>query len=64
MAQDSEQARPDPELQRLAPLLGTWRAEGRTEESIAGPAGPGGGHTTTNWPLRSPALAAGEPGAT
>jgi Protein of unknown function (DUF1579) len=28
---------PDPELKRLEPLLGTWRAEGRTQESVLGP---------------------------
>jgi hypothetical protein len=30
---------PDPELQRLAPLLGTWRSVGRSVNSLAGPAG-------------------------
>lgn len=28
---------PDPELQRLEPLLGTWRAEERTQPSVLGP---------------------------
>jgi hypothetical protein len=28
---------PDPELKRLAPLLGRWRAEGMTEGSVLGP---------------------------
>jgi hypothetical protein len=28
---------PDPELERLDPLLGTWRAEDRTEDSVLGP---------------------------
>ena len=29
---------PDPELERLAPLLGRWRAEDMTEDGVAGPA--------------------------
>jgi hypothetical protein len=28
---------PDPELKRLEPLLGTWRAEDHTRESVLGP---------------------------
>jgi hypothetical protein len=28
---------PDPELRRLAPLLGSWSAEEQTEESVLGP---------------------------
>jgi hypothetical protein len=29
---------PDPELQRLTPLLGSWRTEDQTEDSVLGPA--------------------------
>lgn len=28
---------PDPELQRLTPLIGTWKAKDQTEDSILGP---------------------------
>jgi hypothetical protein len=31
---------PDPELERLEPLLGTWRTEGSTEDSVLGPGVP------------------------
>jgi hypothetical protein len=31
---------PDPELRRLEPLLGTWRAEDRTLDSVLGPGVP------------------------
>jgi hypothetical protein len=31
---------PDPELQRLEPLLGAWRAEDRTQDSVLGPGVP------------------------
>ena len=31
---------PDPELRRLEPLLGTWRAEDRTRDSVLGPGVP------------------------
>jgi hypothetical protein len=31
---------PDPELQRLGPLVGTWRAEEHTEDSVLGPGVP------------------------
>jgi hypothetical protein len=31
---------PDPELRGLEPLVGTWRAEERTEESVLGPGVP------------------------
>jgi hypothetical protein len=31
---------PDPELQRLEPLLGTWRSEGHTQDSVLGPGVP------------------------
>jgi hypothetical protein len=31
---------PDPELRRLEPLVGTWRAEEHTEESVLGPGVP------------------------
>ena len=44
-----QQPRPDPELQRLAPLLGTWEVEGQTVESLAGPAGPVTSRETFYW---------------
>jgi lactoylglutathione lyase len=31
---------PDPELERLEPLLGTWRSEGHTQDSVLGPGVP------------------------
>ena len=31
---------PDPELNRLEPLLGTWRTEGHTQQSVFGPSVP------------------------
>jgi len=31
---------PDPELKRLDPLLGTWRAEDQTQDSVLGPGVP------------------------
>jgi Protein of unknown function (DUF1579) len=31
---------PDPELRRLEPLLGTWRAEDRTRDGVLGPGVP------------------------
>jgi hypothetical protein len=31
---------PDPELRRLEPLVGTWRAEEHTEDSVLGPGVP------------------------
>jgi Protein of unknown function (DUF1579) len=31
---------PDPELQRLTPLLGTWRSEEHTRDSVLGPGVP------------------------
>lgn len=40
---------PDPELQRLAPLLGTWRSEDHTQDSILGPGVPVTSVETFNW---------------
>ena len=31
---------PDPELQRLAPLLGTWTTQGHTQDGMYGPGVP------------------------
>ena len=36
-ARQIDAPRPSPELQRLAPLLGTWRADDHTQDSILGP---------------------------
>jgi hypothetical protein len=41
--------KPDAELQRLAPLLGTWKVVGHTKESLAGPAGPVTSDETFYW---------------
>jgi hypothetical protein len=31
---------PDPELGRLRPLLGTWKTQGHTQDSVLGPGVP------------------------
>jgi len=41
--------KPDPELQRLVPLLGSWRVKDQTEDSLAGPAGPVTSDETFYW---------------
>jgi hypothetical protein len=40
---------PDPELRRLEPLPGTWRAEERTEDSVLGPGVPVASTETFSW---------------
>jgi hypothetical protein len=40
---------PDPELRRLEPLVGTWRAEEHTEESVLGPGVPVRSTETFYW---------------
>jgi hypothetical protein len=40
---------PDPELQRLAPLLGTWESEDHTDDSILGPGVPVTSVETYDW---------------
>ena len=40
---------PDPELKRLEPLLGTWRSEGHTDESVLGPGVPVRSTETFYW---------------
>ena len=40
---------PDPELQRLAPLIGTWHAAGQSVDSLAGPAGKVEATETFEW---------------
>jgi Protein of unknown function (DUF1579) len=40
---------PDPELQRLAPLLGTWRCEDHTNDSVLGPGVPVTSVETFHW---------------
>ncbi len=40
---------PDPELQRLAPLLGTWRSEDHTDDSVLGPGVPVTSVETFDW---------------
>jgi hypothetical protein len=40
---------PDPELQRLAPLLGTWDSVGQSVASLAGPAGKVEATETFKW---------------
>jgi hypothetical protein len=40
---------PDPELQRLAPLLGTWDSVGQSVDSLAGPAGTVRATETFEW---------------
>jgi hypothetical protein len=40
---------PDPELRRLEPLLGTWRAEEHTEESVLGPGVPVTSNESFQW---------------
>jgi Protein of unknown function (DUF1579) len=40
---------PDPELRRLEPLLGTWRAEERTEDSVLGPGVPVTSNESFHW---------------
>src|SRR5262245_1877734 len=47
--QISNPPQPDPELRRLAPLVGTWNVEGQTEDSVAGPAGPVTSRETFYW---------------
>jgi Protein of unknown function (DUF1579) len=40
---------PDPELQRLAPLLGTWTSEEHTRDSVLGPGVPVVSNETFEW---------------
>jgi hypothetical protein len=40
---------PDPELQRLAPLLGTWTSEDHTRDSVLGPGVPVTSTETFRW---------------
>lgn len=40
---------PHPELKRLEPLLGTWRSEGRTQDSVLGPGVPVHSTETFYW---------------
>ena len=40
---------PDPELNRLEPLLGTWRSEGHTQDSVLGPGVPVRSTETFYW---------------
>jgi hypothetical protein len=40
---------PDPELRRLEPLLGTWRTEGTTRDSVLGPGVPVVSTETFSW---------------
>jgi hypothetical protein len=40
---------PHPELERLDRLVGTWRVEGYTRDSLAGPAGPVRSTETFEW---------------
>jgi Protein of unknown function (DUF1579) len=40
---------PDPELRRLEPLLGTWRAEDRTGDSVIGPGVPVVSEESYHW---------------
>jgi hypothetical protein len=40
---------PDPEHQRLSPLLGTWDMEGQSVDTLAGPAGKVTGAETFEW---------------
>jgi hypothetical protein len=40
---------PDPELQRLEPLLGTWKSESHTEKSVLGPGVPATSTETFYW---------------
>jgi hypothetical protein len=40
---------PDPELQRLAPLLGTWKSEDHTHETMLGPGVPVTSVETFDW---------------
>jgi len=40
---------PDPELQRLSPLLGTWGSVGQSVDSLAGPAGKVTATETFEW---------------
>jgi Protein of unknown function (DUF1579) len=40
---------PDPELERLAPLVGRWRAEEMTEEGVLGPGVPVISHESFHW---------------
>jgi hypothetical protein len=39
----------DPELKRLEPLLGTWRAEEHTQDSVLGPGVPVTSQETFSW---------------
>lgn len=40
---------PDPELKRLEPLLGTWKAEEMTEDSVLGPGVPVRSDESFSW---------------
>ena len=40
---------PDPELRRLEPLLGAWRAESRTQDSVLGPGVPVASTESFHW---------------
>jgi len=40
---------PDPELRRLEPLLGTWRAEDHTQDSVLGPGVPVASTESFHW---------------
>jgi Protein of unknown function (DUF1579) len=54
MADRSEQAAfdvppPDPQLERLAPLVGTWTTQGTTRDSVYGPGVPVASTETVRW---------------
>src|SRR5215211_2688974 len=40
---------PDPQLRRLAPLLGSWRTEDQTQDSVLGPGVPVTSRETFRW---------------
>jgi hypothetical protein len=44
-----EIAPPDPQLQRLVPLLGTWTMRGHTQDSVLGPGVPVSSAETFSW---------------
>ena len=48
-APQTDAPRPSPELQRLAPLLGTWTTQDHTQDTILGPGVPATSTETFSW---------------
>jgi hypothetical protein len=49
MPNENEVPSPDPELKRLEPLIGTWRAKDHTRDTVLGPGVPVTSTETFQW---------------